>query len=73
MVHTILLGCDADEGKYTIIYFLYLEDFGCVCMLNDWFSSIDDICADNHNYFQFNLKGKCRSAGGTDPRVLFVD
>ena len=27
----------------------------------DWFSSIDDICADNHNSFQFKLKGKCRS------------
>ena len=31
-------------------------------MLNDRFSSIDDICSDNHNYFQFKLKGKGRSA-----------
>ena len=28
-------GCVADEGIYTIIYFQYLEDFGCDCMLND--------------------------------------
>ena len=27
-------------------------------MLNDWFSTIDEICADNYNYFQFKLKGK---------------
>ena len=37
------------------------------------FCSIDDICADNHNYFQFKVKGKGRSAGGADPQVLFVD
>ena len=37
------------------------------------FSSIDDICADNHNCFQFKLKGKGRSAGGAATQVLFVD
>ena len=29
-----------------------------------WFSSIGVFCADNHNYFQFKLKGTRRSAGG---------
>ena len=29
--------------------------FGCVCMLNYWFSSNDDICADNY-YFRFKLE-----------------
>ena len=48
-------------GNYFFNYFQYQEFVGCVCMHNDWFSSIDDICADNHNYFQFKLKGKCRS------------
>ena len=32
-------------------------------MLNDWISCNDDFCADNHNYFQFKLKDKGRSAG----------
>ena len=31
------------------------------------------ICSDNHNYFQFKLKGKGRSASGSDPWLLFVD
>jgi len=48
-------------GKYTINYFQYQEDVGCVCMLNDWISSNDEICADNYNYFRFKLKGKGRS------------
>ena len=52
------------KGKYTIDYFQYQDDVGCVGMLNGWFCSIDDICADNHNYYQFKLKGKRRSAGG---------
>ena len=50
-------------GKYIVHYFQYQEDVGCVGMLNGWFSSIDVICADNHNYFQFKLKGnasQCR-------------
>ena len=42
---------DSMKGKYTILYFLYLEDVGCVCILNDWFCSIDEICPDNFNYF----------------------
>merc|ERR1719383_661969 len=49
------------KGKYTINYFQYREDVGCVCMLNDWISSNDEICADNYNYFRFKLKGKGRS------------
>ena len=37
-------------GKYLINYFQYQEVVGCVCMLNYWFSSNDDICPDNYNY-----------------------
>ena len=48
-------------GKYFINYFQYQEVVGCVCMLNDWISSNDEICADNFDYFQFMLKGKGRS------------
>merc|ERR1712136_604518 len=48
-------------GKYTTNYFSYKSDVGCVCMLNDWISSSDEICADNYNYFQFKLKGNGRS------------
>ena len=38
-----------------------LSFLGCVCMLNGWFSNIDDICADNYNFSRFKLKDKCRS------------
>ena len=48
-------------GKYTVNYFQYQEDVGCVCMLNGWFSSNDEICADNYIYSRFMLKDKCRS------------
>ena len=48
-------------GKYTINYFQYQEDVGCVCMLNGWFSSNDVTCADNYIYSRFKLKDKCRS------------
>ena len=48
-------------GKYIVYYFQYQEDVGCVCMLNCWFSSNDDICPDNNNYSRFKLKDKCRS------------
>ena len=66
------------KGKYTIITSSTLVDVGCVCMLNDWICSIDVFCADNHNYFQFKLNGKGRSAGGrcpccAAPQVLFMD
>ena len=30
-------------------------------MLNGWFSSNDDICADYFFFSRFKLKGKCRS------------
>ena len=33
---------------------------GCVCMLNHWFSSNDEICADNY-FFPVQVDGKCRS------------
>ena len=49
------------KGKYTINCFQYQEDVGCVCVLNDWISSNDEICADNYNYFRFKLKGNGRS------------
>ena len=32
---------------YIINYFQYQEDVECVCMLNDWTRSNDEICADN--------------------------
>ena len=48
-------------GKYAFNYFQYQVDVGCVCMLNGWFSSNDDICADNYFFSRFKLKGKCRS------------
>ena len=38
------------------------EDAGYFCVLNAWFSSNDEVCADNNNYSQFKLKDKCRSA-----------
>ena len=61
------------KGKYTINYIQYQDVVECVCMLKDWFSSIDDICADNHNYFQFKLKGNGRSAGGAATQVQVCD
>ena len=48
-------------AKYIVYCFQYLEDVGCVCMLNFWFSSNDDICPDNYSYSRFKLKDKCRS------------
>ena len=48
-------------GKYFFNYFQYQEFVGCVCMLNYWFSSNDEICPDNYNYSRFKLKDKCRS------------
>ena len=48
-------------GKCTINYCQYQEDVGCVCMLNDWIRSNDEICADKYNYFRFKLKEKGRS------------
>ena len=48
-------------GKYTINYFQCQEDVGCGCMLDDWTSGNDEICADNYNHFRFKLKGKGHS------------
>ena len=48
-------------GKYFFNYFQYQEFVGCVCMLNYWFSSNDEICPDNYNYSRSKLKDKCRS------------
>ena len=52
-------------GKFIVYCFQYQEDVGCFGMLNGWFSSIDVICADNHNYIQFKLKGNGRSGAAT--------
>ena len=30
-------------------------------MLNFWFSSFDEFCADNYNFSRFQLQDKCRS------------
>ena len=49
------------KGKYTINCFQYQEDVEYVCVLNDWISSNDEICADNYNYFRFKLKSNGRS------------
>ena len=49
------------SGNFFINYFQYQGVVGCFCMLNYWFSSYDEICADNYNYSWFMLKGKCRS------------
>ena len=51
-------------GNYFFKYFQYQEFVGCVCMLNYWFSSNDEICPDNYNYSRFKLKDKCRSEKG---------
>ena len=48
-------------GNYLLNYFHYQEVVGCICMLNDWFSSYDEICPHNFYYSRFKLKGKCRS------------
>ena len=48
-------------GKFFFNYFQYQEVVGCICTLNYWFSSHDEICPDNYNYSRFKLKDKCRS------------
>ena len=48
-------------GKYTIYYFQYQGDVGCVCMLNDCGSAATTIFALTTILFRFKLKGKCRS------------
>ena len=48
----------AMTGKFTFNYFQYQEDVGCVCMLNGWFSSNDEICAENYIYSRFKLEGR---------------
>ena len=56
-------------GKYTNNYFNDKSDVGCVCMLNDRFSSSDEIFADNHNFSQFKLKGKFHCDGAAADAV----
>ena len=49
------------SGKYIVYYFQYQEVVGCICLLNVWFSSNDEVCADNYMYSRFKLQDKCRS------------
>ena len=42
-------------------YFQYHGFVGCICMLNFWFSSFDEFCADNYILSLFMLKDMCRS------------
>ena len=44
-------------GKYTQL-FPVPRGRGCVCMLNVWFSSHDEVCAVNYIYFRFKLQGR---------------
>ena len=39
----------------------YMSDAVYVCILNEWISTSDQICADNYNYFQFKSKSNGRS------------
>ena len=52
---------EADAWQIRFQLFPVSVDVGCVCMLNGWFSSNDDICADYFFFSRFKLKGKCRS------------
>ena len=42
-------------------YFQYQGFVGCICMLNFWFSSFVEFCADNYIFSLFMLKDMCRS------------
>ena len=50
--------CDAYDWNFLINFFQYQDIVGCVCMLNSWFSSNDEICADNYNYFPVQVEGQ---------------
>ena len=43
-------------GKYITYSFQYQGFVACICMLNFWFSSNVEICADNYIYFRFTLQ-----------------
>ena len=53
---------EADDWKYFVNYFQYQEFVVCICMLNYWFSSNDEFCADNYFYFRFTLQA-CVAVG----------
>ena len=46
--------CEAGDWKFFL--FPVPEVVGCVCMLNGWFSSNDEVCADFFIFFRFKLK-----------------
>ena len=52
-------------GKYFVNYFQYQEFVECFCMLNYWFSSNDEICADNYIYFRFMLQARVAVRSGS--------
>ena len=45
-------------GEYIINCFQYQEDVRGVCMLDDWISSNDKICAENYFWFKSNGQGR---------------
>ena len=47
-------------GKFAFNSFQYQGFVRCICMLNYWFSSNDEIYADNYNYSRFKLEDMCR-------------
>ena len=49
------------DSVWVCVWPLVDTTLGCVCMLNGWFSNIDDICADNFIFSRVKLKDKCRS------------
>ena len=47
---------EADDWKYFVNDFQYHVFVGCICMLNHWFSSNDEVCAVNYIFFRFTLQ-----------------
>ena len=45
-------------GNYFFNYFQYQEFVGCICMLNYWFSSYDEICARQLQLFPVQVEGQ---------------
>ena len=48
------------DSVWVCVWPLVENTLGCVCLLNGWFSNIDDICADNFFFSRVKLKDKCR-------------
>lgn len=54
-------------GNFSISYFRYISKLGCLCMFNDWVSSLQRICDDNYGFFQLTLR---HGVGGWEDGVL---